>query len=55
MPKNATIREEFIKCGKDICNLCPHGPYYYVYWKDKKDDNKSKLRKRHLGVIDPRH
>ncbi len=21
LPKNATIREEFIKCGKDICNL----------------------------------
>ncbi len=53
MPKNATIREEFIKCGKDICNLCPHGPYYYAYWKDKtKDDNKSKLRKRYLGVVD---
>ncbi len=56
LPKNATIRGEFIKCGKEACNLCPHGPYYYSYWKEKtKDDNKSKLRKKYLGVIDPRH
>ena len=27
-PDNATIREEFVKCGKEACNLCPHGPYY---------------------------
>lgn len=52
---NATIREEFIKCGKANCNLCPHGPYYYGYWKEKtKDGNKSKLRKRYLGASDPR-
>lgn len=55
LPKNATIREEFIKCSKISCNNCPHGPYYYAYWKYKtKDDNKSKLRKRYLGTTDPR-
>ncbi len=55
IPKNATITEEFIKCGKETCNLCPHGPYYYAYFKDKaKDDNKSKLRKKYLGATDPR-
>lgn len=55
IPWNATIREENIKCGKDSCNLCPHGPYFYVYWKDKsKVDIKSKLRKKYLGNIDPR-
>ncbi len=57
VPKNATIREEFIKCGKVNCNLCPHGPYYFAYWKKEKikDDNISKLRKKYLGAIDPRH
>jgi len=56
IPDNATIREEFIKCGKVACNLCPHGPYYYAYWKDKSNNNnKSKLRKKYLGVMDPRH
>ena len=53
---NATVREEFIKCGKEACNLCPHGPYYYAYWKEKtKDNEKPRLRKEYLGNIDPRH
>jgi len=51
LPKNATIREEFIKCGKPSCSLCPHGPYYYSYLRDKVT---KKLRKKYLGVIDPR-
>jgi hypothetical protein len=55
LPKNATIREEFIKCGKDTCNLCPHGPYYYAYWRDKTNNSKSKLRKKYLGTTDPRY
>ncbi len=54
IPENATIREEFIRCGKENCNLCPHWPYYYAYWKDKIKDNKSKLRKKYLGTSDPR-
>ncbi len=54
LPDYATIREEFIKCGKDTCNLCPHGPYYHAYWRDKtKDNNKSKIRKKYIGSIDP--
>ncbi|MDQ4074467.1 MAG: hypothetical protein M3162_09230 [Thermoproteota archaeon] len=48
LPKNASIREEFIKCGKDECNSCPHGPYYYAYWKDKINGN-NKLKKKYLG------
>lgn len=54
LPKNATIREEFIKCGKINCNQCPHGPYYYAYFKDKSNGDKSKLRKKYLGTTDPR-
>jgi hypothetical protein len=56
LPVNATIREQSIRCGKEACNLCPHGPYYYAYWKDKtKYNDKSKLRKKYLGHTDPRH
>ena len=33
VPSNATIREERVKCGKDFCLMCPHGPYY-AYWRD---------------------
>ncbi len=55
IPKNATIKEEFVKCGKDTCNNCPHGPYYYPCFKDKSNNNNNrKLRKKYLGVIGPR-
>jgi hypothetical protein len=50
-PSNHTIREEFVKCGKEFCLQCPHGPYYYAYWKDPIT---KKLKKKYLGVIDPR-
>ncbi|HET7390285.1 MAG TPA: hypothetical protein VFJ51_05630 [Nitrososphaeraceae archaeon] len=30
VPENATIRKEYIKCGKEICQH-KHGPYYYAY------------------------
>lgn len=45
VPSNATIREEYIKCGKS-CLMCPHGPYYYAYWKDDYD----KLGKKYIGT-----
>ncbi len=54
LPRNSTIREELIRCGKPFCNKCPHRPYYYAYFKDKSD-NKVKLRKTYIGIIDPRH
>jgi hypothetical protein len=49
IPDNAIIREEFIKCGKDSCLKCPHGPYFYAYWKDEN----GKLRKRYVGLYKP--
>jgi hypothetical protein len=33
IPGNATIRKEYIKCGKQMCEI-EHRPYYYAYWKD---------------------
>jgi hypothetical protein len=45
IPKNATIRKEYIKCGKEICEL-RHGPYYYAYWKDAES---KKLKKKYIG------
>ena len=51
LPSNHTIREEFVKCGKEFCLQCPHGPYYYAYWKDSTT---KKLKKKYLGSMDPR-
>jgi hypothetical protein len=42
---NATIRKEYIKCGKEICEQ-KHGPYYYAYWKDPES---KKLKKKYIG------
>lgn len=49
-PKNTCVREEYIKCGKTNCFTCPHGPYYYAYWKDN-----GKLRKKYLGILRPNY
>jgi hypothetical protein len=38
IPTNATIRKEYVKCGKNDC-VIPHGPYYYAYWKEKVCSN----------------
>jgi hypothetical protein len=43
IPPNATIRQEYVKCGNPDCQNS-HGPYLYAYWKQDK-----KLKKRYLG------
>jgi hypothetical protein len=45
IPDNATIRKEYIKCGKGICER-RHGPYYYAYWKDPES---KRLKKKYIG------
>lgn len=58
LPKNYTTREEYVLCGKEKTNECEslqHGPYYYAYWREKvPNENKTVLRKKYLGTIDPR-
>jgi hypothetical protein len=46
IPKNATIRKEFVKCKKPNCYRQQHGPYYYAYWKDPET---RRLKKRYIG------
>jgi hypothetical protein len=43
IPSNATIRQEYVKCGNPDCQN-QHGPYLYAYWKQDK-----KLNKRYIG------
>ncbi|MGB8936870.1 MAG: hypothetical protein WCC17_17405 [Candidatus Nitrosopolaris sp.] len=43
IPPNATIRQEYAKCGNPDCQNS-HGPYLYAYWKQDK-----KLKKRYVG------
>ena len=46
IPENATIRKEYVKCGKTACYHGKHGPYYYAYWKDPET---KKLKKKYIG------
>lgn len=39
-----TFRWETVRCGKKNCTKCPHGPYWYVYWKDN-----GRTRSRYVG------
>ena len=43
IPPNATIRQEYVKCGDPDCQN-QHGPYLYAYWKHDK-----KLNKKYVG------
>ena len=39
-----TYRLETVRCGKAGCTSCPHGPYWYAYFREGK-----KLRSRYIG------
>jgi hypothetical protein len=45
---NVTYRLEQVKCGKATCTRCPHGPYWYAYWREN-----GRLRSRYLGTVGP--
>ncbi len=44
-----TFRHEKVKCGKPGFKRCPHGPYWYAYWKVN-----GTTKKRYVGKKDPR-
>jgi hypothetical protein len=48
VPSNATIRQEYVKCGKWDCPRYEHSPYYYAYWKEN-----AKLRKKYIREYPP--
>lgn len=39
-----TYRLESVRCGKPNCASCPHGPYWYAYFREK-----NKLKSRYIG------
>jgi hypothetical protein len=45
-----TFRYETVRCGKPNCTRCPHGPYWYAYWKEN-----GRTRSRYVGrALPPR-
>lgn len=47
-PGKVTFRQEFVRCGKEHCTTCPHGPYWYAYWRED-----GKTRSRYVGKTLP--
>jgi hypothetical protein len=33
-PGKVSYRLEPVNCGKPGCSRCPHGPYWYAYWRE---------------------
>ena len=44
LPGKITYRLQQVSCGKPGCNKCPHGPYWYAYWREG-----GKVRSRYIG------
>jgi hypothetical protein len=48
LPKTASYRQEYVRCGKRTCTSCRtgsgHGPYWYAYWRQG-----GQVHKRYLG------
>ena len=40
------LREQMIRCGKPNCGRCPHGPYWYAYWREE-----GRRRSRYIGRL----
>ena len=43
---NVSYRSKNIKCGKESCQKCPHGPYWYAEWTES-----GKRKTKYLGKI----
>ena len=42
-----TYRRQLIRCGKG-CDTCPHGPYWYAFWKEG-----GRSRSQYIGGVLP--
>lgn len=42
--ETVTYRRESVRCGKPGCTTCPHGPYWYAYYREG-----GKLKSRYIG------
>ena len=43
-PGPVSYRRQWVRCGKKGCTTCPHGPYWYGYWRES-----GRLRSRYVG------
>lgn len=41
-----SMRSQWVRCGKQGCTRCPHGPYWYAYWTED-----GRRRSRYVGKL----
>ncbi|HZQ26795.1 MAG TPA: hypothetical protein VFA94_03750 [Acidimicrobiales bacterium] len=41
---SVTYRQQAVRCNKPTCTRCPHGPYWYAYWRED-----GRVRSRYVG------
>jgi hypothetical protein len=39
-----TFRQQSVRCGKKGCTSCPHGPYWYAYWRED-----GRMKSKYIG------
>jgi len=44
-PRGSVVAK-YVRCGKEGCRKCPHGPYYYLVWKEG-----GKTKWKYLGKV----
>lgn len=40
------LRRRLVRCGKPGCRSCPHGPYWYAFWREG-----GRRRSRYIGRL----
>jgi hypothetical protein len=43
---NVKLRSQYVRCGKENCVSCPHGPYWYAHWTEA-----GTRRSRYIGRL----
>jgi hypothetical protein len=41
------LRQQWVRCGKEACTRCPHGPYWYAHWRED-----GRRRSRYVGKLE---
>ncbi len=44
LPPGVRYRQQHVRCGRASCSSCPHGPYWYAFWRED-----GRTRKRYIG------
>ncbi len=40
------LQQRMVRCGKDECTSCPHGPYWYAFWREN-----GRRRSKYVGRL----